>query len=220
MRYGAFVQAWAARHGQGRAVAFTDSTIFSNFCVVQPGKAELMLGMVEWLNHANPWLDPRPWLLLLGLVPLAAGLWMADCPDICVSGDKWDCPHACATHGVWLVLLAAGTCGWVVASLAVAGVHRWAMPTPECVRPERCVVIDRTTSTVPLSKGLYTQGDGEGYGLLEAWIARLDCYTVRKEGPEAFSGDVLVVICPSRSVPEEFRATSWSNTSPTAASCW
>ena len=61
-------------------------------------------------------------------------------------------------RGVWLVLLAAGTCGWVVASLAVAGVHRWAMPTPECLRPERCVVIDRTTSTVPLSKGPYTRG--------------------------------------------------------------
>ena len=77
MRYGAFIQVWAARHGQGRAIAFTDSTIFSNFCVFQPGKAEIMLGMVEWLNHANPPLDPRPWLLLLGLPPLVVGLWMA-----------------------------------------------------------------------------------------------------------------------------------------------
>ena len=38
MRYGAFVQVWAARYGQGRAVAFTDSTIFSNFCVVSAGQ--------------------------------------------------------------------------------------------------------------------------------------------------------------------------------------
>ena len=41
--------------------------------------------------------------------------------------------------------------------------------------------------------------------MLEAWIARLGCYTVREEGPEAFSGDAMVVICPSRSVPDEFR---------------
>ena len=40
---------------------------------------------------------------------------------------------------------------------------------------------------------------------MEQWLARLDCHTTRKEGPEAFSGDVLVAICPSRSVPEEFR---------------
>ena len=67
MRYGAFVQAWAARYGTGRVMAFTDSTVFSNFCLGQPGKFELGLGMVEWLNHANPWIDPRPWLRLDGL---------------------------------------------------------------------------------------------------------------------------------------------------------
>ena len=66
-------------------------------------------------------------------------------------------------------------------------------------------MIDRTTSVVPLSKGADTQGNGQGYGLLEQWIARLGCYTVRKEGPEAFSGDALVVICPSRSAMEDFR---------------
>ena len=81
MRYGAFIQTWAARHGQGRAVAFTDSTIFSNFCVGQPGKSEVMLGMIEWLNHANPWLDPRPWLLLLGLVPLGGWRFWIACRD-------------------------------------------------------------------------------------------------------------------------------------------
>jgi len=209
MRYGAFVQTWAARHEQGRAIAFADSTIPSNFCVGQPGKTEVMLGMIEWLNHANPWLDPRPWLLGLGLVPLAAGLWMATnqgTVPVFVSAKTGLSPSS--PRAVWLILLAAGTCGWVLASLAVVGVHRWAMPTPECLRPEkreRCVVIDRTTSTVPLSKGPYIQGDGDGYGMLEQWLARLDCHTVRKEGSEAFTGDVLVAICPSRSVPEEFQ---------------
>ena len=144
--------------------------------------------MVEWLNHANPPLDPRPWLVLLGLVPLAAGLRITR-----------------GRNEVWLLLLAAGTCGWVTASLAITAAHRSAMPLPKCLHPQRCVVIDRTLSTVPLSIGPDTQGGGEGYGLLEQWLARLDCYTVRKEGPEAFSGDVLVAICPSRSVSEEFR---------------
>ena len=76
MRYGAFIQSWAARHGQGRVLAFTDSTVFSNFCVGQPGKAEVMLGMIEWLNHADPWLEPRPWLLLLAVPPLAIACWI------------------------------------------------------------------------------------------------------------------------------------------------
>jgi hypothetical protein len=108
-------------------------------------------------------------------------------------------------HGSWLVLVAAGMCGWVLASLAVTGVHCWAMPTPERLRPERWVVIDRTVSKVPLAKGMFTRGDGDGYGLFEPWLARLDCNTVRREGAEEFTGDILVVICPSRPVSEEFR---------------
>ena len=52
-RYGAFVQLWATRRGAGRVAAFTDSTVFSNFSTFEPGKAELMLGMLEWLNHRN-----------------------------------------------------------------------------------------------------------------------------------------------------------------------
>ncbi len=51
---------------------------------------------------------------------------------------------------------------------------------------------------------MYPEGGGQGYGMLEAWIPRLGCYTVRKDGPEAFSGDALVVICPSRSATEDF----------------
>ena len=213
MRYGAFVQVWAARHGQGRAIAFTDSTIFSNFCVFQPGKAEIMLGMVEWLNHANPLLDPRPWLLLLGLVPLVAGLWMGfglpspfgrgaggeggtemtDALTLTLSQRERGRP----TASVGLLLLAAGACGWVLASVAVGAAHRWALPTPEAVRPQRRVVIDRTTSVVPLSKGADTQGNGQGYGLLEQWIPRLGCYTVRKEGAGGLFGR-----CPGGDLPQ------------------
>jgi hypothetical protein len=66
-------------------------------------------------------------------------------------------------------------------------------------------VVDRTTSSAPLSKGAYIHDGGEGYGLLEQWIARLGCYTVRQEGEDAFSGDVLVVLCPNKSVTPEFR---------------
>ncbi|MBN2476864.1 MAG: hypothetical protein JXB62_19815 [Pirellulales bacterium] len=188
MRYGAFIQLWSTRFGDGRVLAFTDSTIFSNFCVFQPGKAELFRGMLEWLNHGDALGDPRPWLVALGTVLLAAGLWLAR--------------HRL---GAWLVLVAAGTCGWVLASVAVAALGRAAMPVPEVVRPLPRVVIDRTTSDVLLSKGAYIQGAGEGYGLFEQWIPRLGCYTIRGRGEEAFSGEVLVAICPNRSVSPRFR---------------
>ena len=76
MRYGPFIQAWSARHGEGRVLAFADSTIFSSFCIYQPNKAELMLNMIEWLNHANSKFDPSGLLIVLGAGSLAAGGWL------------------------------------------------------------------------------------------------------------------------------------------------
>ena len=232
MRCGAFIQAWSGRYGRGRAAAFTDSTIFSNFCVGQPGKSELMLGLVEWLNHAAPWTDPRPWLILLGIAPLAAGLWLAFClpaPFGRGAGGEGGAEAAEAltlalskrergpkakartqrergqsTANLWLLLLAAGSCGWVVGGLAVNAAHAWAMPTPQRIHPEPLVVVDRTASKVPLASGLYPQGNDAGYGILEAWLSRMDCETVRKAGPAAFSGDVLVIICPSKPLSTEY----------------
>ena len=58
-RYGSFLQLLAQRHVRGRVVAFTDSTQFSNFCLFDPGKSELFLGMTEWLNHRSTHDDPR-----------------------------------------------------------------------------------------------------------------------------------------------------------------
>ena len=194
MGYGAFIELWATRHGRGRMAAYTDSTVFSNFCTFQPGKAELLLGMLQWLNHSSP-LDRAavrvPLVgvsLMVGLALLAAGLTLA-----------------LRTGAGWLVVLASGMLGVTVGSVTVIELHRLAMPELEPLRAMTRVVIDRTLSEAPLSRGSETQGEGRGYGLLEQWISRLGCYTVRARGDEAFSGDALVVICPTRSVPNEFR---------------
>jgi hypothetical protein len=194
MGYGAFIQLWATRHGRGRVAAYTDSTIFSNFCTFQPGKAELLLGMLQWLNRSSPLDDSAVGMtvfgvsLIVALALLAAGLALA-----------------VRTGAGWLVLFASGMLGLTAGSIAVVGAHRVAMPVLEPLEPMTRVVVDRTVSDAPLSLGSETQGDGQGYGLLEQWISRLGCYTVRARGDEAFTGDALVVICPTRSVPNDFR---------------
>jgi len=67
------------------------------------------------------------------------------------------------------------------------------------------VVVDRTVSDVPLGRGGFTQENGLGYGLMEQWIGRLGYFTARRSGKAALEGSVLVVICPQKSVSEEFR---------------
>ena len=194
MNYGAFIQLWATRHGDGRVLAFGDSTIFSNFSIFEPGKAEFMVGMLEWLNHRSPLDNGSVRLLvtvpvlLAAFASLAIGLLLARGPGV-----------------AWPVLVGAGVLGFTIASLVVAAVHAHSMPEPQAVRPMVRVAVDRTVSQVPLSLGGFTEPDGRGYGLLEQWIPRLGYSTRRSSGQEAFSGDALVVICPTGSVTREFR---------------
>ena len=191
MRFGGFIQAWSTHAGRGRVIAWGDSTIFSSFCLYQPGKAQVLLNMVEWLNHQG---GTGLWWLwtLLGVAAAANGLWL-------VRRDG----------SAWLVLVAAAACGWIVGSAVTAALAAREMPMPSPATsgtrlPQ--VVIDRTTSQAPLAKGPDNDDPrGGGFGLLEQAIPRLGYTTIRAEGDDIFQGDAVAMICPSRGVNEAFR---------------
>ena len=187
MRYGSFLQLWATRHGAGRVVAFTDSTIFSNFSAFEPGKSELMLGMIEWLNHRSKFGNARSLLVVLGAVLLLAGL--AAVPS---------------ASGECILLLACCLCGWAV---AVAGVRTWhaqGMPVPKAIAPLVQVNIDRTACDCPLAKNGFVDGSNEGFGIFERWILRLGYFTARRTGTRVFDGNVAVFLRPDRPVSDRF----------------
>ncbi len=194
-RYGAFIQLWAVRFGRGRVVAWTDSTIFSNFCTFEPGKAELMLTMLQWLNHRSVLDRPGALATVRWLAAALAASALAGAGTL-----VW-------RNGLPAVILAAAAVGGIATgSWAVASLHQRAMPLPEPQRPLPRVMIDRTLSEVALATDGFTdRGGGWGFGLLEQWIPRLGYITTRAHGAEAFAGDALVIINPTRSVPETFR---------------
>lgn len=189
MRYGAFVQLWAARAGRGRVLGFTDSTIFSNFCTFEPGKAELMLGMLEWLNRRDRWGNVRPPLLGAGLVLLGLG------------GRRLR-----RSAGLWGVALAggAGLCALTVAGVRTA--QRVQCPPPPPQRPWVQVTLDRTLCEGPLSKNGFIEGKPDGFGIFERWILRLGYFLRREHGPRALSGDLVVFLYPTRPVEAPFLA--------------
>ncbi len=187
-RYGAFVQLWAMDHGAGRVAAFGDSTIFSNFSTFEPGKAELMLGMLEWLNQKAPSRDSQTILIAMGLLLAAIAL---------ILGWRWP--------GGRLVLLAGILLGVTAAGVAVRAMHRSATPAPTALRPFTHVVIDRTVCDAPLSRSGFISGQADGFGIFERWILRLGYFTSRREGRDAFSGDLLVFLYPRREVDADFR---------------
>ncbi|HEV2969428.1 MAG TPA: DUF4350 domain-containing protein [Pirellulales bacterium] len=187
-RYGAWIQTWATRHGQGRVVAFTDSTQFSNFSTFEPGKPEVMLGMVEWLNRSggprwvNPLFDAGAALLAL----LALGL-----------ARRWD--------GAWLVLTAAGIAGWCAAVVEIRAAHEAELPMPDRARPMTEVTMDRTASAAPLPKGGFIAGRDDGFGIFERNILRLGYFIHRQGAGEAPGGNLLVVLHPDQDVPSSYR---------------
>ena len=63
--FGFFVQHAVIDFGRGRMAAFSDSTTFSNFSVFFPGRRELALSTVEFLNHTNSWASRLPALAIV-----------------------------------------------------------------------------------------------------------------------------------------------------------
>jgi hypothetical protein len=190
MRYGAFNQLLAMRVGAGRVAAFSDSTEFSSFAIMDPGKTELMMGMIEWLNHRGG-ANFRPWLWTAAAALLAAACWAG-----------WGWPWA------WLVMTAAGLLGWTGAALATREMHGWAMPWPAVLegRPLKTVVMDRTVCGTKLPTNGFIAGKDDEFGIFERWILRLDYYPLRRSGADAFQGDVLVFLYPDQEVPAKFAA--------------
>ncbi|MFW6124819.1 MAG: hypothetical protein ACOC46_01615 [Pirellulales bacterium] len=196
MRFGAFIECWSTTAGGGRVLAFGDSTVWSNFTTFEPGKTELLRGMVNWLNRRSVF--DAAWLS----VTLRGVLWLgAIAAGLAASWLLWGYCDA------WLTVVAAGAAGWTLASLAVAGYTHAAMTVP-VRKPDAAlkhVVIDRELSEVPMSRTGFIQGGGAGYGMIEQWIPRVGVHARRETGRAVFSGDALVVICPSRSVPPWYR---------------
>jgi hypothetical protein len=66
--WGLINQAVALKHGRGRVVAFSDSTIISNFRAFFGGTPNFMIGCMEYLNYRNSFENGKQILFLLGIV--------------------------------------------------------------------------------------------------------------------------------------------------------
>ena len=174
--------------------AFTDSTVFSNFCTFEPGKSELMMGMLEWLNHRD---GPQPAALVVRRLrgPVGAGLWVA---------REW--------QGAWILLVAAGLLGWT--SAALGSRECTGKPSIAQVKPPRPLRhrgdgLHRLRR--PAVRRRLHRRKGRRFGIFRRWILRLGYFTsprlaavVPTGVPDNFSGNLLVLVYPNRPLPAGF----------------
>jgi len=158
--FGLLPQAVAERYGRGRVAAWTDSTVFSNFWFYMPGKSELCLGTINWLNHSNRWGFVR-WLLA-GVAVCA--LWF---------GVRWSRRTTPTIVVVWV--LAGVLMGVPVGIRAFAAMNRAAYPLPAPRRSLPRIVFEREHCSFTLPSEVWDTSIvlENNYHTFFAWTQRL-----------------------------------------------
>ena len=186
MDFGPFVEMWTRNVGAGRVLAFGDSTCFSNFCAFQPGKPELLLASIEWLNHRSLWGRWKTVWAAVGLAALVAAI------ALIVRADR---PVGVASV---VILVAAG----IVPALAF-GARRFNRETcapPLNHAPLLRVGFERQHCDYDLPiEGFVTQPT-RSFDMFYQWVLRVGCFPfVAPSLDECARGaDAVVLIRPNR----------------------
>lgn len=156
--FGIFIQAGGVKYGKGRVMGFTDSTCFSNFFMFIPGKPELALASLEWLNRKNRW----SWLNRVFLVLALAGLVL-----LAVEARRD------SSAGFWAVVVVAGALAAVAAATMAdrAVVEDYALPQPR--RSPVYVAFDQGHGNYTLPVELLPVTNWRNFQTFYVWTQRL-----------------------------------------------
>lgn len=202
--YGLFLQAAAVKHGKGRVVAFSDSTVFSNFSFFWPGKSELFTRTLDYLNRRNRYGDS------INLSALAVSLAGMALMVFAIRKSRWG--PLVPAYAVTGALLFLGTAAWI------DRVNNGNYPRLAPHTPYTTVAFESEYSNIGLvemdslldtqlteeeranaAKGA-PHRDSQTFRTLYVNLARLGVFsTAKKRFAEALhSGNVVVVVNPNK----------------------
>ncbi|MBS0206976.1 MAG: hypothetical protein JSS49_29220 [Planctomycetes bacterium] len=132
--FGFFIQYATTSFGHGRVAAFSDSTTFSNFSLYFPGRREMVLASIEYLNRKNT--------ILVNLPKVAAAFAFALC---LLMAMNW--PGVAPAASLLAVILGFGISG----SFVNAQCRLSLPPAPESIRR---IVFDNRYSRLEMPTAL------------------------------------------------------------------
>ena len=184
-RFGPFFTVVSATYGKGRIIAFTDSTLISNFFIFIPGKPELMLGMADWANREERFPGWRKFLFIIGGFAIFLALFSA---------------RSFGARGfVWI--LAVGLTTFLASASAIEKVNRKNYPLPEPVKPYRQLVFEGEYSRFFIPELRLANNQDKDLHTFFVWTQRVDVYprkyyTFDKSLAEARKMGALILIDP------------------------
>jgi len=192
MDFGCFVQMMAVEYGKGRVAAFTDSTVFSNFSAFIPGKPELLLGTVNWLNKENQlgWLNFL--LLSLAIISFVSAF-------IVLRKSSKDLRFIS-------IVVVSGVCVIALAIPLFTAINRANYPLPEPHTRPTQIYFEKEHSNYELPLLGFVKERNKSYAIFYQWVLRLGYFPGVGPGIRDCTerGDLAVIINPQREfTPEE-----------------
>jgi|GEM_PF-595599 len=190
MTFGPLVQLIAATRGKGRVVGFVDSTTLSNFSSQLPGKPELLLSSINWLNRKNRLSYFNGMFLALSV------LFFVGAFAVSLGTPR----H----HGARLATIAVAVCAAAVSMTLFTGITRKAYPLPEPRRDLPKVVFERQYSEYIMPTEGFVKDQDNSYSIFFQWVLRLQYFPFLKDSIDealAEKPDILVMINPSDITP-------------------
>lgn len=180
MKYGVFVQCAGIKFGKGRVLAFSDSTVFSNFWMFMPGKPELFSGFLNWLNRANTTLSYKIFLVIACLILF----WM-----MIKQLTKTD-----TIHRTYLVIII----GWSVFILcyfifSLLKSHSYDLPEPHTAYYRICIDNEYSDIDMPILE--LTRDNQKSYNSFYIALQRLGYFpSISGSLEKSLEGNDLVII--------------------------
>jgi hypothetical protein len=191
MNFGLFVQMSGRKNQKGRVLLFTDSTVFSNFYMFMPGKPELILGSIDWLNRINKWnflqfVFGTAALLVLMMVIVLAG-------------------RAPAKSALFMPCLFAAFLAFSGGLIVFESLTKSNYPAPKPQKSFLKVAFDGEHSLAYFPAAEFDPERKDGFSTFFIWVQRLGLVPELKFRIDECLGDhaALVIVNPSRPYKEK-----------------
>jgi len=192
IEYGLLLQVAAVKHGEGRVLAFTDSTCFSNFCMFMDGYKDFNLGVIEYLNRENTYSYLNNIFTATAIISLIIALYI-------MKNEK--------KANILFILLLVGILAFSCATPIFTSINssNYQFPSASSDYTNICFEQEHSNTKIKHNPNTGFTSENNLYGTFFVWVQRVGYFpSLEKRLTDAMdNGDAVVIINPIKSFADE-----------------